>query len=128
MSESRQHFTGSIFKSLFFWIVSGVFCWFFPDLLVVIFPQWSVQSIQPWLLNPNDLTWTRSLMIVLSKPGFRVVIALCLVSIFLLLKEFIFGLKTKHFSFGHLRQSTEWVMDGGRTVPLMEYARWVGVI
>ncbi len=128
MSERRQHHTGRIWVTLAIWMLCALICWYLPDLILRLVPQWEITSTQPWLLRPGDLTWKRVFINILTKPGFRVIVVALMALFGMSLRAIGLRFQGKQLSFGPLRQSAEWVLDGARPSSLSEYGRWVGVI
>ena len=139
MSDSRQRFTGKVFgKFLLFGIVFLV-VWWLPLLLLRLFPDFIVTSKEPWLLNPQDLTWKRSVLNMAMKPGFRIIPSLLVMVIMFTGKMVMVMIKGEthrlkwqvlgeRLNEMRLRQSMEWVIEGNRPSTFSEYAHWLGVL
>jgi hypothetical protein len=92
-----------------------------------------VSTKEPWLLDSADLTWSRGLMNMMTKPGFRVLwVGLWTagwvgVSYFLMTRVRGKGWRRRLAGFDY-RSSAEWAIDGTRRHALGEYGMWVGVV
>jgi len=97
-----------------------------PYILDQVLAEYAVVQTEPWLLTVNDLTWQRSLIILFSKQGFKLLalsglVFLWLISLWLRTSTYQTIRKSKLRS----RSSLEWVVEGRKSSPLLEYASWV---
>ncbi len=128
MSENRQHFTGNLSIFFLFWIVLVVIVWWLPTTIMSWFPGLSMNQLEPWLMTPEDLTWERALLNVITKPGFRVITASLLGIVCFGLRKLVIIMRGKRLVLRSLRWNGEWAMEDRMQSNLLEYGRWVGVV
>lgn len=136
MSGSRQTITGRAIKNFLIWGLGLALLWWLPVLVVKYWPELSLISKEPWLLEVSDLTWKRALVNLATKPGFRAVWVLGWSAAWIVgwlwptpvKKQKYLVTWKKRLSKVSFRSSMEWAMDGKRASAIKEYARLVGVI
>lgn len=134
--KRKQNTSGNLWVFIIPMLVGWSVIWSAPLWVHHFFPNFIIWSHEPWELTVADLTWQRTLSNLVVKPGFRLVIGgLYGIVIFvfqLFLMDRSIRRKTAVSKSNWLmiwrQESGEFVIDGRRVSPIIEYARAIDAI
>lgn len=129
MSESRQRFTGRVWREALFLAGWGSFIWIFVNTLPLFTTKLQIHTVEPWLLGPEDLTWKRLVINILSKPGIKTMIVGLMVVIGACWRSGK-GYRIDKSTTKVTRSSfsLEWVIDSTKSSNLIEYGSFVEAV